>query len=362
MIIPHGTSLRSGDLLPATQSRAARSDRCRRISLARRCAALLGSLLLLLAVTGCEANHALDSAGLGRGPESIPYQIVTTCSMVTDIVAQVAGDRAVVEGLMGEGVDPHLYKPTRNDVKRLMEADLVFYSGLMLEGRMGDTFAKVARSGKGVYAVTEALDESYLREPPEFEGHTDPHVWMDVAAWSQAVEFVAGTLAEWDPEGAEGYRQRAADYRVELARLDDYVREVIASIPPSQRVLVTAHDAFGYFSAAYDIPVRSVQGISTESEAGVDDVNQLVDFIVERQIRAVFVESSVAQKNIRAVVEGARSRDWQVTIGGELYSDAMGPPGTYEGTYIGMMDHNATLIARALGGEAPERGLNGQLQ
>jgi manganese/zinc/iron transport system substrate-binding protein len=262
---------------------------------------------------------------------------------------------------MGEGVDPHLYKPTRADVKALLDADMVFYSGLTLEGRMTDTFSRVARSGKPVFPVTEGLDEGYLREPPEFAGHYDPHVWMDVEAWSQCVELVRQALADFDPTNADYYQANAQRYQAELKILDDYAREAIASIPPQQRVLITAHDAFGYFSRAYAIPVRSVQGITTESEAGVDDINKLVDFIVERKLRAIFVESSVSPKNIQAIIEGAAQRGWTVKIGGELFSDAMGRPGTYEGTYIGMIDHNVTTIARALGGQVPERGLNGKL-
>jgi manganese/zinc/iron transport system substrate-binding protein len=282
--------------------------------------------------------------------------------MVADVVRQVAGERAQVTGLMGEGVDPHLYKPTRSDIRRLSDADVVFYSGLLLEGRMTDTFAQVARRGKPVYAVTEAIDQSYLREPPEFAGHYDPHVWMDVSAWIQCARFVAKALGEFDPPHAAEYKANADAYCDELTQLDEYVRKVIASIPEPQRVLVTAHDAFGYFGRAYDIEVRSVQGISTDSEAGVADVNQLVRFIVERKLPAIFVESSVPSRNLQAVIEGAEQQGVEVAIGGELYSDAMGPEGTYEGTYIGMIDHNATIIARALGGEAPERGMNGRLR
>jgi manganese/zinc/iron transport system substrate-binding protein len=281
--------------------------------------------------------------------------------MVTDIVHVVAGEKADVVGLMGEGVDPHLYKPTRNDVKRLMDADAVFYSGLMLEGRMTDTFTQIGRGGKPVYAVTEKLDRDYLREPPEFQGHWDPHVWMDVSAWSQCVAFVADALAEFDPANAAYYRKNADTYRSELRQLDDDIRKVIASIPEQQRVLVTAHDAFGYFARAYGIEVKSVQGITTESEAAVSDINQLIDEIVERKLKAIFVESSVSAKNIQAVIEGAGKKGSNVLIGGQLYSDAMGKLGTYEGTYIGMLDHNATIIARALGGDAPEKGLNGRL-
>ena len=290
-----------------------------------------------------------------------PYTIVTTTGMVADIVRQVAGDKADVVSLMGEGVDPHLYKPTRDDVAKLLSADLVFYSGLNLEGRMTDTLTRIGRSGKPVFVVTEKLEPSYLREPPEFAGHYDPHVWMDVAAWSQCVEMVAEALGQFDPDNQQRYLKSAASYRAELKELDSYCRQVIGSVPQERRMLVTAHDAFGYFSRAYGIPVHSVQGISTESEASVRDVNELIETIVSRQVPAIFVESSVSEKNIKAVMEGAARKGFKVHIGGSLFSDAMGAAGTYEGTYIGMLDHNATTIARALGGQAPERGFRGQL-
>lgn len=294
-------------------------------------------------------------------PASYPYDIAATTGMVADIVREVAGDRANVKNLIGEGVDPHLYKPTRGDVAALMRAEVVFYNGLMLEGKMADTLIKVARSGKPVYAVTELLDESSLLSPPAMEGHFDPHVWMDVSLWSSAVEVVAQSLSEFDPAGAKGYGERAAAYRSRLGELHAYCKEVIASIPERQRVLVTAHDAFHYFGRAYGIEVRGIQGISTESEAGIQDINRLVDFLVEREVRAVFVETSVADKNVRALIEGASSRGASVRIGGSLFSDAMGGAGTYEGTYIGMLDHNATTIARALGGSAPKGGFAGKL-
>lgn len=291
-----------------------------------------------------------------------PYTIVTTTGMVADVVRAVAGDKARVNGLMGEGVDPHLYKPTRDDIAALLKADVVFYSGLMLEGRMTDAFLRIARRGTPVFAVTELLDEKFLLEPEAFEGHTDPHVWMDVQGWKQAVEVVAGSLGEIDPANAAAYKENAAAYVAQLERLDAYAKQAVASIPEERRVLITAHDAFNYFGRAYGIQVRGIQGISTESEAGVADINRLVDFLVDRKIPAIFVESSVSDKNIRALIEGARSRGHTVRVGGELFSDAMGAPGTYEGTYIGMIDHNVTTIARALGGEAPERGFQGKLK
>ena len=290
-----------------------------------------------------------------------PYTIVTTSGMVTDIVREVAGVKAKVQGLMGEGVDPHLYKPTRDDVAQLLQADVVFYSGLMLEGRMTDTFLKVARRGTPVFAVTELLDEKYLLEPKEFQGHTDPHVWMDVRGWMDAVTVVARSLGEVDPANAAYYQQNATRYVAQLAKLNEYAKLALASIPKERRVLITAHDAFNYFGRAYGIEVRGIQGISTESEAGVADINKLVDYLVAKKIPAIFIESSVSDKNIKALVEGSRSRGHAVRIGGQLFSDAMGKPGTYEGTYLGMLDHNVTTITRALGGEAPERGLNGKL-
>ena len=335
----------------------------------------LFSTLALLSLSSCNAGTAPAPAGAaGNGGTSAPapaasngsgvktpYTIVTTCGMVTDIVSIVAGDRANVSGLMGENVDPHMYKPTRNDQKTLLGADVVFYSGLMLEGRMSDTFIGVSRKGKPVYAVTEQIDVSYLRQPPEFDGHWDPHVWMDITAWSQCVDVVTEALSSYDMTHADEYRQRATDYQAQLREMDDYVRRTIATIPENQRWLVTAHDAFGYFARAYKIPVKSAQGISTDSDAAIDDINRLVDFIVEKKISAIFVEVSVNPKNILAIIEGCKEQKWDVRIGGKLFSDAMGTPGTYAGTYLGMMDHNATTITRALGGEAPEAGKNGKL-
>ncbi len=343
----------------------------------------------ILAMVGCGSSspsevartsldvslHCGDAAEpVARDPGEIPFQlekthsgeqpmrIVTTVGMVTDVVRQVAGDRAEVEGLMKEGVDPHLYQPTRNDLLSVQEADAIFYCGLNLEtSGMLQVFQQQARAGKPVFAVTDGLAREYLHSPPEFSGHYDPHVWGDIEAWSLCVDYVARALSAYDPAGAEIYAANAKAYREQLADLDQYAKKAIGSIPQDKRVLITAHDAFGYFSCAYQIPVKSAQGISTESEAGVNDVNRLVDLIVVHKIQAIFVESSVNRKNMLAIIEGANKRGQKVAIGGELFSDAMGPAGTYEGTYIGMMDHNVTTVARALGGEAPERGFAGKL-
>ena len=302
--------------------------------------------------------------GCARPAESArndgPIRIVCTTGMIADTVRLVAGGDAEVINLIGEGVDPHLYRPTATDLRELRSADVVFYNGLLLEGRMTDTFIALAKQGKPIFAVTELIDEATLLEPEDSD-HWDPHVWMDVTAWSSAVDAIANALIEIDPQDAADYQQRAAAYKADLLTLHEYAVSSIASIPESQRVLITAHDAFNYFGRTYGIEVLGIQGLSTESEAGLDDINRLTDTLVARRVPAVFVESSVSDKNVRALIEGANARRHQVAIGGELFSDAMGTPGTYEGTYVGMIDHNVTIITRALGGDAPERGLHGRL-
>ena len=306
---------------------------------------------------------SLFPGGRAEGAVSVveyPIDIVATTGMVGDIVANVVGSNGSVFVLMDDEIDPHLFRPTRADIARMQSADMIFYNGLNLEGQMGDTLVQLART-RPVFAVTELVDEAILLEDEDYEGAFDPHLWMDVSLWMEAVEVVVLALSEFDPAGAEYYRSKADVYLAELEELDAYVREVLASIPAARRFLVTAHDAFGYLGQAYGLEVIGVQGLSTESEAGLEDINSLVSFLVENRISAVFAETTVADRALMAVIEGAASRGHQVAIGGELFSDAMGPVGTWEGTYIGMMDHNATTIARALGGSAPARGFRGRL-
>ncbi len=326
--------------------------------------ALLGFLGACSQAPEEPAQAATDAAPAASG-KSEKIQAIATVGMVRDVVANVGGDFVEVESLMGEGVDPHLYKPTREDVIKLNDSDAVFYVGLHLEGRMTDAFKTLKAKGTPVYAVTELIDPSYViqEENDEYEGgmESDPHVWMDVDAWTKTVDAVANALSEMDPDNAETYAANAAAYKQEMADLNAYGKSVTASIPENQRYLITAHDAFSYFGRAYGIDVVGVQGLSTESEAGVQDINKLVDLIVEKQIPAIFVETSVSDKNVRAIMEGAQARGHEVVIGGELFSDAMGETGTYTGTYLGMMDHNLTTVARALGGEAPEAGKDGKL-
>lgn len=319
-------------------------------------AVLTAAALILL--VGCVEKDQPVSTGT---QPNIPFQASATVGMIADIVKNVAGDRAEVAGMIGEGVDPHLYKPTTSDIKALQSADIVFYNGLMLEGKMGDVLVRVARDGKPVYAVTEEILAQGDYVMTNDQEHYDPHVWMDVQGWIRAAGVVAKGLSEYDPAGAATYAANAAAYKAELEKLDAYVKKVIGSIPAERRVLVTAHDAFNYMARAYGLEVRGIQGISTESEAGVKDIEDLVAFLVERKIPAIFVESSVSDKNIKALAEGAKAKGHEVIIGGELFSDAMGIAGSYEGTYIGMIDHNATTIARALGGDAPAKGMHGKL-
>ncbi len=309
-------------------------------------------------LSGCGSapSQAVEASAIDR-----PLRVVATTGMVADLVRMVGGSRADVTALMGPGIDPHLYKPTRNDVRLLQQAQLIVTSGLNLEGRMGEVFHQLGRNGKRVIAVTEGLDPAVIRHPDGPGGHADPHVWMDVKLWADCAEVVSQALCDLDPTHADEYRARLRAGRTELVQLDADIRLAIQSIPAEQRTLVTAHDAFGYYGATYGLAVRSVQGVSTESEAGIQDVNGLVDFLVEQRIPAIFFESSVNSKPILAIIEGCQSRGVTVAQGGELYSDAMGPAETYEGTYPGMLDANTTRIVTALGGMVPATGLRGRL-
>jgi ABC-type metal ion transport system, periplasmic component/surface adhesin len=272
---------------------------------------------------------------------------VATTGMIADAVRAVGGELVEVHGLMGPGVDPHLYKASQGDVRRMAAADVIFYNGLMLEGRLSDLLARMARQ-KPTVAVSEYVPQELLIEAAQFEGHYDPHIWFDLSLWKLAVERIRDGLIEVDPVNQQAYQQNAAAYMQELDRLDGYIRERLAEIPPAQRVLVTAHDAFGYFGLAYGIEVVGLQGISTDSEVGLRDIQNLVAFLVERGIKAVFVESSVPRRSLEAVVQGAAGRGHQVVIGGELYSDALGEPGTPAGSFVGMIRHNVDTIVAAL--------------
>lgn len=288
------------------------------------------------------------------------YSVVATTGMIADSVRQVAGEHIEVLGLMGPGVDPHLYRQTRSDISAMINADAVFWNGLYLEAQL-ESFLERLASRKPVVAVAETVPDEQRRADDDNPNQPDPHVWMSPRRWHYVVDAIEATLSELAPAHSETFAANASAFKEELTALDDYAREVLDNVPASSRVLVTAHDAFGYFGDAYDFEVLGIQGFSTESEAGLARIESLVALLVERDIGAIFVESSVPERNVRALVEGAAARGHTVHIGGELFSDAMGPPGSYEGTYIGMLDHNMTLIARALGGDAPAGGLRGKL-
>jgi manganese/zinc/iron transport system substrate-binding protein len=281
--------------------------------------------------------------------------------MIADAARAVGGDRVEVTSLLGEGVDPHTYRPTRTDIARLSGADLVLAVGLHLEAQLVEPLKSLGRSKPVVFAG-EAIARDRLLTDADYPDRADPHIWMDPKLWSVAVDAVRDALIKRDAAGRATYEAGAKRYQAELAKLDDYTSKILVSVPERSRVLVTAHDAFNYFGRAYNFEVEGIQGVSTESEAGLKRVEQLVALVVSRGVKAVFFESSVPERNVRALVEGAAARGHKLEVGGELYSDALGTPGTYEGTLIGMLDHNATTIARALGGDAPARGMAGKLR
>jgi len=275
-------------------------------------------------------------------------QVTTTVTMVSDLVKQVGGDRVEVQGLMGAGVDPHLYKATASDITKLQRAEVIFYSGLLLEGKLQDTLAKFARVKKFVYPVTEAVAEEKLLEPPEFAGHYDPHVWFDVTLWSLCVSTVVKGLSEFRPADRDYFERRGQEVQAKMMDLHNWSLKKAAELPSEKRILVTSHDAYNYFGRAYGFKVIGLQGISTVTEASLADMVKLVDFIKQNHVKAIFVESSVPPTTIKRISEDAK-----VKIGGELFSDAMGTPGQIEngydlGTYEGMIKHNLTTIVEAL--------------
>ncbi|WP_421782377.1 metal ABC transporter solute-binding protein, Zn/Mn family [Kiloniella litopenaei] len=286
--------------------------------------------------------------------------VITTIAQIADVVSHIVGDKMEVTSLMGEGVDPHTYRMNRYDVAALTKADIVLYNGLYLEAQMEDALERMA-TNKPVVPLAETINKSLLLTSQDYENKNDPHVWMDVRKWMAVTSKALDVIKAYDPENADFYDKNAAEYLIKLEQLNGYVETVLATVPSNERVVISAHDAFNYFGKAYGFEVVGIQGLSTASEAGLKKIENLVDLIVTRKIRAVFVESSVADRNVKALIEGAKARGHNITIGGTLFSDAMGPAETYEGTYIGMLDHNATVISRALGGEAPLAGMSKQL-
>lgn len=315
----------------------------------------IGILLMIIMLA-----LGLPIAAQEATPEPLPgcdqpsVNVVATIGMIADVVSVIGGNCVEVTAMMGPGVDPHLYTATEGDVELLFDADIIFYGGLHLEARMTDVFEQVREGlGKPTIPVSESIPEDLLLTAPQYNT-PDPHVWMDVQLWMIVAEAIRDGLSEYLPEQADYFAQNTDAYLQEMEALDEYVREQIERIPEEQRILVTAHDAFQYYSRAYGIDVHAPQGITTEAEVGVQDIRATIDLLVERQIPTIFVESSVSPDVVEAIVAGARDRGLDVSIGGSLFSDAMGEAGTPEGTYLGMIRHNTDTIVNGLLGEEAE--------
>ncbi|PIE18582.1 MAG: manganese transporter [Proteobacteria bacterium] len=309
-------------------------------------------LAAALGGAGCSQDARARKTAAGQSARSSisatgKLRVVATTGMVADLARRVAGEHATVEALMGPGVDPHLYKPTAGDVGKLSRADLVLYNGLHLEGKMGQIFARLARR-RPVVAIAAKLPKARLLSPPEYPGAHDPHVWFDAELWSRTVARVVEALAEQRPASRAAFARNGEAYRGELLALDRWVVEQLAAIPKRRRVLVTAHDAFGYFGKRYAVEVVGLQGISTTSKASLKDIKRVADVIVARKVPAIFVESSVPRRTVEAVQAACASRGQAVRIGGELYSDALGPRGSGAETYLTMVRHNVRQIVEAL--------------
>lgn len=295
-------------------------------------------VLICASVVSCKKDKAADGK----------FHIVTTTSMITDLLQNIGGDKVVVEGLMGAGVDPHLYKASEGDVSKLFNANMILYSGLHLEGKLVEIFEKMRKQNINTIAVSDALDKKDLIGSTIFESNYDPHIWFDVANWEKITVFVADKLSEAMPENKEYFQANAADYLKKLIVLKEEIEAEIATLPEDQRRLVTAHDAFNYFGKAYNFDVVGLQGLSTTTEAGVQDVQKTATYIIDHKVKAVFIESSVPRRTVEALQAAVNSKNHNVIIGGTLFSDALGNPRTPEGTYIGMFKFNVHTIVSSL--------------
>ncbi|MGM0875026.1 MAG: metal ABC transporter solute-binding protein, Zn/Mn family [Bacillota bacterium] len=300
-------------------------------------------------VTAIVAVFLLAACGSDQtnGDVSDKINVTTTTGQVADVVKNIGGDKVEVISLMGPGVDPHLYQASQGDIQKLNNAEIIYYNGLHLEGKMNEIFEKMAKA-KPTVAVADSIPENKLLGNSSDSNAHDPHIWFDIQAWIHVIDLVEKELTKLSPENEELFKENASNYKKELEEMDQYARDQIQTIPEESRMLVTAHDAFNYFGHAYGLEVMGLQGLSTDSEYGLKDVQVLVDTLVERNIKAVFIESSISEKSINAVVEGAKKQNHDVVIGGELFSDAMGEEGTDEGTYIGMFKHNVDTIVSSL--------------
>ncbi len=296
-------------------------------------------ILVTLAIVSCKP---------AKKNENQKLQVVTTTTMITDLLRNIGGDKIEVKGLMGTGVDPHLYKASEGDVSKLFNADVIVYNGLHLEGKLEDVFEKMRQQNKKTIAVSDIIDKSTLIESEYFASNYDPHIWFDISNWKQITSYVVEKLSELDTKNTTTFESNGKAYLEKLSSLQTAIASRIEELPVEKRILVTAHDAFNYFGKAYKFEVVGLQGLSTATEAGVKDVQKMASFIIEKNIKAIFVESSVPKRTIEALVEAVKSKNHEVEIGGTLFSDALGSDGTGEGTYLGMYKYNVQTIVNSL--------------
>ena len=318
---------------------------------------IIGAVVIIGILVGISASVILQNnddpselntiSEIPMTTESSKVKITTTTNVITDLVENIGGDKVKVTGLMGPGVDPHLYRPSASDVQKLQDADIVFYNGLDLEGKMGDIFVKIGREGTSVWAVSENIPHESLLSLDDTSSF-DPHIWWNANLWQEAAKVVAAGLSEYDPANSETYQKNLDEYISNLKELHIESLDRINSIPEEQRVLVTAHDAFQYFGQTYGLEEMAIQGWSTSSEAGIREIQNLADVITEREIKAVFIETSISPATIEALKAAVQDQGHDVVIGGSLFSDAIGEKGTEEGTYVGAFSHNVKTIVEAL--------------
>lgn len=295
-------------------------------------------VFVIILCTSCQDEKKVQNGKL---------KVVTTTTMITDLVRNIGGDSIDVQGLMGSGVDPHLYKASEGDVSKLSNADVVFYSGLHLEGKLVDVFEKMGNTTNTI-ALAEILDKNKLIGSEYFASNYDPHIWFNIQYWKQLTNYLTQELSKLNPENASFFQKNSTRYLLQLDALENDIKKTIATLPNEKRILVTAHDAFNYFGEAYGFEVVGLQGLSTATEAGVQDVQNLAKLIIDKKVKAIFVETSVPKRTIEALQQAVLSKGFEVEIGGTLYSDALGNAGTKEGTYLGMFRYNVNTIVEAL--------------
>lgn len=325
----------------------------------RFCQIVLFMGFILYMITSSFVSKAASTENHLSSPQGKPYHIVATTTQISDLLKNIVGNRATVSSILGPQIDPHLYRLTRTDISLLLNADMIVYNGLFLEGKMEVVFDRlIEKHEKPIYAIGDLVSPSYLLHPDNTQkfNQYDPHIWNDVLLWREATLKLAEKLCAFDHEGCPLYRKNAKTYAETLSQLNQYLISLVHSIPKSDRILITAHDAFNYLGHSYGIEVIGLQGISTDSETGLNHINQLVSLIIEKNIQAIFIETSISDRSIKALIEGVQSAGHSLKIGGSLYSDAMGPSDSPAGTYIGMMEHNVSTIVKALGGQVPVTG------